>query len=104
MPAPTLYLLVLCSTSTVAICPANEDEQQQYTLTRDACLGKMRRAKVVMPDHEAYCVQFGGKEIMDSEGRINDLSHSKIYIAPPAGYHGIESDPRLLEEALQARK
>ncbi len=104
MDAATLYMLILCSTSTVALCPANEDQQEQYTLTRETCLAKMRRAKVMMPDYEAFCVQFGGKEIIDSEGRINDLSHSKTYVGPPAGYTGIESDPRLLEEALRERR
>ena len=96
MEPATLYLLILCA-SGGPFCPANEEDPKRFTLTRERCLKQLYRANVLMPDYDGYCVQSGGKEIIDHAGRVNDLRHAKKWVSVPAGYIGGGSDPALLE-------
>lgn len=98
MPGPP-YVLILCAANSLE-CPLNEWRPEAYTMTRERCLVAMQRARQKLFNYEGYCVQWGGAEIIDHAGRINDLSHATSYAIPPAGYTGVRSDPALLERAI----
>jgi hypothetical protein len=96
-----LYVAILCASYGLE-CPLNADPREAYTMTREHCLAVMQRERQTLFNYEGYCVQWGGKEIIDHAGRVNDLSHATSYASPPAGYTGVRSDPALIERLIDS--
>lgn len=93
MGAP-LYFLILCAATTSPMpCPGNQTSPQAYQMTREQCLEKMQRYLAVpeYKNYDAYCIRWGGSEVIDHKGRVSSGTGAKLLVADPGDYARAES-------------